>query len=95
LHVGDIEEAFRFYRAVVGFEVMTQFPSAAFVAAGGYHHHLGLNTWRGEGVPPAPEGVVGLHLWTWCCRSPPTWTSCARGCGRRRSSTRTRATACW
>ena len=64
LHVGDIEEALRFYRDVVGFEVMTQFPSAAFIAAGGYHHHLGLNTWRGEGVPPAPEGVVGLRLWT-------------------------------
>lgn len=64
LHVGDIEEALRFYRDVVGFEVMTQFPSAAFIAAGGYHHHLGLNTWRGEGVPPAPEGVVGLRRWT-------------------------------
>ena len=64
LHVGDIDEALRFYRDVVGFEVMTQFPSAAFIAAGGYHHHLGLNTWRGEGVPPAPEGVVGLRRWT-------------------------------
>jgi catechol 2,3-dioxygenase len=43
---------------------MTRFPSAAFVSAGGYHHHLGLNTWRGEGVPPAPEGIVGLRHWT-------------------------------
>ncbi len=64
LHVGDIEEALGFYRDIVGFEVMTRFESAAFIAAGGYHHHLGLNTWRGEGVPPAPEGSVGLRHWT-------------------------------
>jgi catechol 2,3-dioxygenase len=64
LHVGDVEEALRFWRDLIGFEVMTQFPSAAFVAAGGYHHHLGLNTWRGEGVPPMPEGSVGMRHWT-------------------------------
>ena len=49
---------------MVGFEVMTHFGTAAFVAAGGYHHHLGFNTWRGEGVPSAPEDAVGLHHWT-------------------------------
>jgi catechol 2,3-dioxygenase len=64
LHVGDIERALAFWRDGVGFEVMTRFPSAAFVAAGRYHHHLGLNTWRGEGVPPQPDGVVGLRHWT-------------------------------
>jgi catechol 2,3-dioxygenase len=64
LHVGDIERALGFWRDAVGFEVMTRFPSAAFVAAGGYHHHLGLNTWRGQGVPPAPDGAVGLRHWT-------------------------------
>jgi catechol 2,3-dioxygenase len=64
LHVGDIEQALEFWRDGVGFEVMTRFPSAAFIAAGGYHHHLGLNTWRGEGVPPQPDGVVGLRRWT-------------------------------
>ena len=64
LHVGDIERALGFWRDAVGFEVMTRFPSAAFIAAGGYHHHLGLNTWRGEGVPPQPDGVVGLRHWT-------------------------------
>jgi catechol 2,3-dioxygenase len=64
LHVGDIERALGFWRDGVGFEVMTRFPSAAFIAAGGYHHHLGLNTWRGEGVPPQPDGVVGLRHWT-------------------------------
>jgi catechol 2,3-dioxygenase len=64
LHVGDIDRALGFWRDAVGFEVMTRFPSAAFIAAGGYHHHLGLNTWRGEGVPPQPDGVVGLRHWT-------------------------------
>jgi catechol 2,3-dioxygenase len=64
LHVGDIDGALRFWRDGVGFQVMTSFPSAAFIAAGGYHHHLGLNTWRGEGVPPQPDGVVGLRHWT-------------------------------
>jgi catechol 2,3-dioxygenase len=64
LHVGDIEEALGFWRGLIGFEVMTRFPSAAFISAGGYHHHLGLNTWRGEGVPPMPAGTVGLRHWT-------------------------------
>jgi catechol 2,3-dioxygenase len=64
LHVGDIGRALGFWRDGVGFQVMTRFPSAAFIAAGGYHHHLGLNTWRGEGVPPQPDGVVGLRHWT-------------------------------
>ena len=54
LHVGDVDDALAFYRDLVGFEVMTDFGSAAFVAAGGYHHHLGLNVWKGEGVPPDP-----------------------------------------
>ena len=39
-------------------------PSAAFVSAGGYHHHLGFNIWRGPNVPPAPPGTVGLREWT-------------------------------
>jgi len=64
LHVGDVERALTFYRDLVGFEVMTQFPGAAFIAAGGYHHHLGLNAWRGEGVPGAPADAVGLRRWT-------------------------------
>src|SRR3954465_11743119 len=64
LHVGDVDEGLRFYRDVLGFEPMTVFPSAAFVSAGGYHHHLAFNTWRSEGVPPAPPDTVGLRLWT-------------------------------
>jgi catechol 2,3-dioxygenase len=64
LHVGDIDAARGFYVGVLGFEPMTTYPGALFVAAGGYHHHVGLNTWRGEGVGPAPEGTVGLREWT-------------------------------
>jgi catechol 2,3-dioxygenase len=64
LHVGDIARGLAFYRDVIGFEEWFVMPSAAFVAAGGYHHHLGFNTWRGEGVGPAPEHVAGLRHWT-------------------------------
>ena len=65
LHVGDLERGLTFYCDVLGFELMTFMPgAAAFVSAGGYHHHLGFNIWRGEGVPPAPEGSVGLRHWT-------------------------------
>ena len=64
LHVGDVEAGLAFYRDLLGFEVQTLFEGAAFVSAGGYHHHLGFNTWRGEGVPPAPADAVGLERWT-------------------------------
>jgi catechol 2,3-dioxygenase len=64
LHVGDIERGLAFYRDVLGFEAMTLMDSAAFMAAGGYHHHVGFNVWRGRGVPPAPAGTVGLREWT-------------------------------
>jgi len=66
LHVGDVEAGLAFYRDVLGFDLVTRMPSAAFVSAGGYHHHVAFNTWRGEGVPAAPVsgGVVGLREWT-------------------------------
>jgi catechol 2,3-dioxygenase len=64
LHVGDLDAARAFYVGVLGFEAMAAMPSALFLAAGGYHHHLGTNTWRGEGVGPAPAGTVGLREWT-------------------------------
>ncbi|MCW2993967.1 MAG: Glyoxalase/bleomycin resistance protein/dioxygenase [Conexibacter sp.] len=64
LHVGDIATGLGFYRDVLGFEVWAMLPSAAFVSAGGYHHHLGFNTWRGEGAAPMPAGIVGLRHWT-------------------------------
>jgi catechol 2,3-dioxygenase len=64
LHVGDVERGLAFYRDVVGFEEIVRLPNAAFVSVGGYHHHLAFNTWRGEGVPAEPDGVVGLRHWT-------------------------------
>jgi len=66
LHVADIAEAVRFYHEVLGFEVQTSMPAmrAAFLSAGGYHHHIGLNTWVGEGAPPPPPGALGLRYFT-------------------------------
>jgi catechol 2,3-dioxygenase len=64
LHVGDIEQGLAFYRDVLGFDVQANLGSAAFVSAGGYHHHLGFNVWQGRGVGPAPEHTVGLRHWT-------------------------------
>src|SRR5829696_5903227 len=64
LQVGDIDAGLAFYRDLLGFELQARLPSAAFVSAGGYHHHLGFNTWRGEGIGPQPEGVIGLRHWT-------------------------------
>jgi catechol 2,3-dioxygenase len=70
LHVGDIAEGLAFYRDVLGFAVEANLGSAAFVAAGGYHHHVGFNVWRGEGVPPQPEHTVGLGHWTVVLETP-------------------------
>ena len=64
LHVGDIDEGLAFYRDVIGFDEMANLGTAAFVSAGGYHHHLGFNTWRGKGVAAVPDGVLGLRHWT-------------------------------
>jgi catechol 2,3-dioxygenase len=64
LHVGDVERGLAFYRDVLGFEVQANLGSAAFVSAGGYHHHLGFNVWNGVGVEPAPAHTVGLRHWT-------------------------------
>jgi len=64
LKVADIERSLDFYCGVLGFELTTRLgPQAAFVSAGGYHHHIGLNTWQSAGVGPAPGGKAGLfHL---------------------------------
>lgn len=64
LHVGDVERALRLYRDVLGFELMARLPGAAFVAAGGYHHHLGLNAWLGADVKPLPPNTAGLRHWS-------------------------------
>jgi catechol 2,3-dioxygenase len=64
LHVADLDAATGFYRDGLGFEVMTDLGTAVFVSAGGYHHHVGFNVWRGRGVPPVPADAVGLRHWT-------------------------------
>jgi catechol 2,3-dioxygenase len=64
LHVGDLEAAARFYRDVIGFDLVTRLPTAAFLSAGGYHHHVAVNTWRGTGIPDVPEGTVGMRHFT-------------------------------
>ena len=62
LKVADLERSIRFYRGVLGFEVTQRFgDSAAFLSAGGYHHHLGLNTWESLGGSPPPPGATGLY----------------------------------
>jgi catechol 2,3-dioxygenase len=64
LHVGDIDEALAFYCDVLGFELQFNLGTAAFVSAGGYHHHVGLNVWKGQGVGPPPPHTIGLRHWT-------------------------------
>jgi catechol 2,3-dioxygenase len=61
LNVADIASSEGFYAGLVGFTPTVRgYPGALFVSAGGYHHHLGLNTWAGEGAPPPPPGALGL-----------------------------------
>ena len=62
LKVADLERSLGFYRDVLGFEVTQRFGNqAAFLSAGGYHHHIGLNTWESAGGPPPPPGSTGLY----------------------------------
>lgn len=62
LKVADLERALGFYRDVLGFEVMQQMGrQAAFLSAGGYHHHIGLNTWESANGTPPPPGTTGLY----------------------------------
>jgi catechol 2,3-dioxygenase len=62
LKVADLNRALGFYRDLLGFEVTMLYGSqAAFISAGGYHHHIGLNTWHSKGAPHAPENAVGLY----------------------------------
>src|ERR671918_2365819 len=62
LKVADLARAIAFYRDALGFDLMEQMGnSAAFLSAGGYHHHVGLNTWESRGGPPPPPGTTGLY----------------------------------
>jgi len=62
LKVADLDRALRFYRDVLGFELTQRYGTeAAFLSAGGYHHHIGLNTWESEGGSPPPSNSTGLY----------------------------------
>lgn len=61
LHVAHLQPSEAFYCDILGFDLMQHYPGAAFVSAGGYHHHLGLNVWNGVGAPPPPPDAVGLR----------------------------------
>jgi catechol 2,3-dioxygenase len=62
LKVSDIQKSLDFYSGLLGFELITMYgEQAAFISAGGYHHHIGLNTWHSEGAPPAKREGVGLY----------------------------------
>ena len=62
LKVADLERSVKFYTEVLGFEVMTRYGTqAAFLSAGGYHHHIGLNTWESANGNPPPQGSTGLY----------------------------------
>ena len=65
LQVSDLRQAEAFYHGLLGFDVVTRdYPGALFVSAGGYHHHIGLNTWAGVGAPLPPPDAVGLRDFT-------------------------------
>jgi len=62
LKVSDIDRSLEFYLGVLGFDLMARMgDEAAFISAGGYHHHIGLNTWESKGGPPPPRGTTGLY----------------------------------
>lgn len=62
LKVSNLERSLRFYRDLLGFELTTMYgDQAAFLSAGGYHHHLGLNTWHSQDAPPSKSSSVGLY----------------------------------
>jgi catechol 2,3-dioxygenase len=62
LKVADLDRALKFYCGILGFELMERYgDQAAFIAAGGYHHHLGLNTWESKGGTRPPRGSTGLY----------------------------------
>lgn len=64
LQVGNIEQAEAFYAGVLGFDVVASMPSALFISAGGYHHHIGMNTWHSRNAPRPPARMVGLRSFT-------------------------------
>ena len=64
LKVNDTQAAAEFYVDLLGFDLMQSYPGAKFISAGGYHHHLGVNTWQSRGASPPPAEALGLHSFT-------------------------------
>jgi catechol 2,3-dioxygenase len=64
LQVGNIDGAEAFYHGVLGFDIIFHMPSALFISAGGYHHHIGMNIWHSKDAPAAPAGTAGLRFFT-------------------------------
>ncbi len=74
LNVADLDAAEAFYGDLLGLDVTARgYPGALFLSAGGYHHHVGLNTWRGEGAPPPPGGAAGLRSFELVLPSRESW----------------------
>jgi catechol 2,3-dioxygenase len=89
LKVSDVPRAAAFYADVLGFEEQARIPSAAFLSAGGYHHHIGLNSWRSEGGTPAASDAPGLRLVTFALdgkRALAAWADEAEAAGAERST---------
>ncbi len=62
LKVSDLQRSLDFYQGLLGFELIMMYgDAAAFISAGGYHHHIGLNTWHSKGMPPSPVNSAGLY----------------------------------
>ena len=80
LKVADLDRALAFYCGVLGFELMQRYGTeAAFLSAGGYHHHIGLNTWESRGGSPPPPGSMRTSVRSrrmkWCCSAAATCTA--------------------
>jgi catechol 2,3-dioxygenase len=64
LHVANLKKAEEFYTKGLGFEIVSYYPQAAFLSTGGYHHHIAINTWQGEGAAIPPKNSVGLNWYS-------------------------------
>jgi hypothetical protein len=87
LKVADLERAIGFYRDYLGFDLLFNFESAAFLSAGGYHHHIGLNTWESKDGSPPASGTTGLYHFainypTWHQTSPWRSNACSTIAGQ-------------
>jgi catechol 2,3-dioxygenase len=83
LKVADLDRAIRFYRDLMGFDLVARLgDEAAFLSAGSYHHHIGLNTWESEGGPPPPAARPASTTSPSTIRRAGTWPSLSNACSR-------------